>query len=156
MPDFSSWSPADIALLGAGMLATHDDVQSTKDFLHKGASHEANPVYGTPRPSMSALDAGEFSADAIGALAAHLVGSKWRAPLLAGWAGMEGTLAAQNRAGGKGKTMEEVMTTPLLAGLGTAALTHLLGSYGGILTPTFAENPKGGKPSVALSYRKDF
>ena len=144
----SSWTPQDYALLLAALGATHEDVQSTKDAAKHKRGHETNPIYGTPNPTGAALDQGELSADALGSLAAHYAGREWRAPVLAGWTGMEGTLAALNRrkGGGVGKDLTE----PLINGAALAALAYAADKYGGSVGPGIVQ----GVPT--LSYSKQF
>lgn len=160
MPDFSSWSPRDIALLGGALGATYADVQSTKDLIKRGGA-ETNPIYGTGHPTGAALDQGGLIAAGIATAIAHGIPEEHRGTFLGGWLGLEGALAQHNagiKASDKKSSFSDVLSTAGPGMLTGALAGHFMpsGLLGGTLTPSLMQNGEGKKPSVALSYRKDF
>jgi hypothetical protein len=122
----AEWTGTDYALLTAALAATHADIQSTKAFLRSGEGVEANPLLGE-NPSNAKLNAAGLLAATLGTGAAFAVPKEWRKPLLAGWAGMEATLAHQNKKVGAGqgeRSFTDVMKKPVLAALAAGLLAH--------------------------------
>lgn len=157
MPDFSSWSPKDFALLGTALLAQYEDVQTTKDVIRRGG-YETNPIFGTPHPTGAALDQGELAAGALTAGAAALMPSQFRTPFLSGVTALEAGLAYENsKTPGRTtqaqprKQLGDVGMFPAIAGALAAGATYLGGDK---VKPYVSGTP--GKMETGIRYESKF
>lgn len=159
MPDFSSWTPKDIALLGAALSSTYQDVQETKGAIKKGAE-ETNPLYPTTHPSGAMLDTGGLIAAGLAAATAHAIPEKYRGAFLGGWTGLEGGLAYGNsQLKGKlkpGQTERSVNESALPAAALGALAGYALPSGSGDSTVTPTILPNGGQGAFGISYARKF
>jgi hypothetical protein len=147
-----SWQ--DIALMLGAPAAIHADAETTKGFLARGGQ-ETNPLFGTPHPSGSSVDAAE--AVAIGAVGAGALAlpEAYRAPFLAGVTGFEAAIASQNQGiskSSKTQAFAQTLQKPLAAGAIAALAAKMLGPDH--WTPWAESSGKG--ITAGIAYHRDF
>lgn len=121
--DAADWRPTDTLRLFEVMMGIGADVYETKKLLARGG-RELNPILGT-YPSNGRLHAaGALTVAGVGMLAASLP-QDFRQAALAGFAGLEGALARQNRDSPRFPSMLHALEAPALTALLTGTLVHL-------------------------------
>jgi hypothetical protein len=149
----NDWETKDYALLGGALAATYADAVTTKQLLARGGQ-ETNPLYGTRHPSGADIDTGTILAAGGMVFASLKLPSEYRSAFLAGWMGIEATLAYDNaHTGGTDEpsSFSKVTALPLVVGALGAALSHYLPGGLGVSVSTLDKHP-----DYRLSYIQQF